>query len=334
MLNLITDPWIPVRTKSGERRVIAPWQMADTDIARSDWPRADLDLGCYELLIGLVYLADPPEDSEDWEDRRAPDPDRLRSRLAPLASAFELLGDGPRFMQEAGSRARRSPLDLLFIDSAACSTAKNNADLMVRRDRYGQADTALVAMALHTFQQHAPSGGAGNRTSMRGGGPMVTLVDPGRGLWDMIWANVPDGAPQGTDALPWMRPTRVSKTKGSETYPVDGNLAEAFFGMPRRLRLFCASDGSPDGRGPEALGHELHDLGTSPDPLLPPEGRCRAAAPPSPRRPFRLSSVAGDHDPGESNRISRGGPGAWTTGRNAEGTRRPASSSPDGPWTT
>ena len=76
---------------------------------------------------------------------------------------------------------------------------------------------------------------------------MVTLVDPGRGLWDMVWANVPDGAPQGTDVLPWMRPTRVSKAKGSETYPVGDNLAEAFFGMPRRLRLVCASDGRPAG---------------------------------------------------------------------------------------
>jgi CRISPR system Cascade subunit CasA len=244
-LNLIADAWIPVRTLSGGRRTIAPWEMADPEVARPDWPRADLDLGCHELLIGLVHLADPPEDAEEWEDRRSPDPDRLRDRLAPLAPAFELLGDGPRFMQEAGLDGEPGPLDMLFIDSAGASTAENNADLMVRRDRYGAADPALVAMALHTFQNHAPSGGAGNRTSMRGGGPLVTLIDPGRGpagdpsrsLWNRVWANAPCGAPQGADGLPWMRPPRLSKAEGSETTPEQGHPAEAFFGMPRRLRL-------------------------------------------------------------------------------------------------
>ena len=62
MLNLITDSWIPVRTKAGDRRTIAPWQMADPTIDRPDWPRADLNLGCYEFLTGLTFLADPPEE--------------------------------------------------------------------------------------------------------------------------------------------------------------------------------------------------------------------------------------------------------------------------------
>lgn len=32
MLNLIEDPWIPVRTANGSCRVIAPWQMAEADV--------------------------------------------------------------------------------------------------------------------------------------------------------------------------------------------------------------------------------------------------------------------------------------------------------------
>lgn len=244
-LNLISDPWIPVRCVDGSRRVIAPWQMAEAGVDAPDWPRPDLNIACFELLIGMVYLADPPTDIDDWDSRSAPDPARLRDRLAAFAPAFNLLGDGPLFLQDMEQLpGEPNPPDMLFIDSAGANTARNNADLMVHRNRYPALDPALAAMALYTFQAFAPSGGAGNRTSMRGGGPLVTLVDPGQGLWPLIWANVPYGQPAATASLPWMRATRASDN-GLETLPPEGALfgPEAFFGMPRRLRLMADADG-------------------------------------------------------------------------------------------
>jgi len=246
MLNLISDRWIPVRRKDGTRTLIAPWQMADDSLAFPDWPRPDLNIACLELLIGLVFLADPPADTMDWESRQSSDPDRLRARLAPFAPAFELMGDGPRFMQdreafESGLKDPNPP-DMLFIDSAGGQTVRNNADLMVKRGRYPVLEPALAAMALFTLQAHAPSGGKGNRTSMRGGGPMVTLVDSGDGLWPLVWANVPDGAPAEAMALPWMRPTRTSE-KGEQVFQHDVQSVEALFGMPRRLRLVARQGG-------------------------------------------------------------------------------------------
>jgi len=118
-LNLIEDAWIPVLTKSGTRRVIAVWEIADDEIERPDWPRADLNLACYELLIGLIFLADPPTDASDWRARRTPDPERLRDRLAPFAPAFNLTGEGALFLQdfETLDGAENAP-DMLFIDSA------------------------------------------------------------------------------------------------------------------------------------------------------------------------------------------------------------------------
>lgn len=244
-LNLISDPWIPVVCSDGARRIIAPWQMAEPGIIAPDWPRPDLNIACHELLIGLVYLADPPADIYDWKARRMPDPARLREKLAPFAPAFDLMGDGPRFLQDMDPlEGEPNPADMLFIDSAGANTARNNADLMVHRGRYPVLDPALAAMALYTFQAFAPSGGAGNRTSMRGGGPLVTLADPGGGLWPRIWANVPCGQAAAMPSLPWMRATRVSD-KGLETYPPEDALfgPEAFFGMPRRLRLVAGEGG-------------------------------------------------------------------------------------------
>lgn len=238
LLNLIEDAWIPVVCEDGARRVIAPWQMAESGVLRPDWPRPDLNIACYEFLIGLVFMADPPKDIVEW-DARKPDPERLKARLAPFAPAFNLLGDGPLFLQDmAKLSGEAGPVDMLFIDSSGANAAKNNADLMVGRCRYDGLDLPLAAMALYTFQAFAPAGGKGNRTSMRGGGPMVTLLDPGADLWSLIWVNMPNGTPARMGDLPWMRATRISDTD-LETLPPDNSVfgVEAFFGMPRRLRL-------------------------------------------------------------------------------------------------
>lgn len=237
-LNLINDPWIPVRCADGSQRIIAPWQMADDTIIAPGWPRPDLNIACLELLIGLVYLADPPENIEEWDSRLVPDPARLRDKLREYAPAFNLLGEGPLFLQDLDPlTGDANKPDMLFIDSAGANTARNNADLMVHRDRYLALDPALAAMALYTFQAFAPSGGAGNRTSMRGGGPLVTLVDPGQGLWPLVWANVPYGQPAAMQALPWMRATRVSD-KGQDTLPPD----EALFSVEAFLECHVVCD--------------------------------------------------------------------------------------------
>ena len=252
MLNLVSDPWIPVLRHSG-RDTIRPDQIAEPDVLRPDWPRPDLNLACFELLIGLVYLAHPPKGGDDRAN--PPDAATLRTAMKPLAPAFNLLGDGPRFLQDLEPlEGNGKPAEMLFIDSAGDITVKKNADLMVRRGRYQALPLPLAAMALYTLQAFAPAGGAGNRTSMRGGGPMVTLVKPAEeGLWPLVWANVPRGEPLEPDdleALPWMRATETSKPVGKKSrFTVPGSDSpskpdpEVFFGQPRRLRL-VARDGA------------------------------------------------------------------------------------------
>ncbi len=251
MLNLISDSWIPVIRRGG-RDTVRPDQIAEADVLRPDWPRPDLNLACLELLVGLTYLAHPPQGGDDRVS--PPDAAALRRSMQPLAPAFNLLGDGPRFLQDL------EPLDgkgnspgMLFIDSAGNNAAKKNSDLMVRRGRYDALPLPLAAIALYTLQAFAPTGGAGNRTSMRGGGPMVTLVKPAaEGLWPLVWANVPRGEPlrpEDLDALPWMRPTATSKPGGKKspiTVPESDSPSrpdpEVFFGQPRRLRLVAQDD--------------------------------------------------------------------------------------------
>ncbi len=250
-MNIISDPWIPVRRRSGLLDTIRPAGIADRDdpaIALM-WPRPDFNLACLELLIGLVYAALPPEDDDEYVDTVDDDLHTpLIERLQKFEPWFNLDGDGSRFMQDLEPlEGNPSGVDMLLLDSAGGQTGKNNADMMVRRDRFDKLGRSAATMALYTLQNFAPSGGAGNRTSMRGGGPLVTLVEPcaDATLWQVVYANTPSGQPVREDnvgqAFPWLVPTVNSKPKGSEIHaPVhpDGSPPwSAFFGMPRRLRL-------------------------------------------------------------------------------------------------
>jgi CRISPR system Cascade subunit CasA len=243
-LNLIHDAWIPVRRRDGTRVTIAPREIADPNITTIDWPRADFRLAQCEFLIGLLATACPPEDDDAWFTwwERPPTSDELRAAFAPYAAAFELDGDGARFMQDrdAALAGDIEVIEALLLDTPGDETVKKNRDLMVRPGRFRRFGRAAAAIALYTLQTHAPSGGRGYRTSLRDGGPLTTLVLPGgeQSLWRMLWANVPCGhsAPLSADVFPWLAPTRVSPN-GELTTPLDAHASQCWWGMPRRIRI-------------------------------------------------------------------------------------------------
>ena len=221
--NLLTDPFFPVVTSRGDRKWLS---YADLAVVDSDdypiefgWPRADFNIAAFEFAIGIATLAFRPLRRTDWitlwnSPPRAHD---VREALARFAHAFELNGDGPRFMQEFGGLdGGATPIEALLIDTPGANGQEKNADLLTHRARYPAFGLPAAAMALYTLQQFAPSGGAGNRTSMRGGGPLTTLVLPGteKGvrapIWRTILANVVEDSRNEIDdeelpkVLPWL----------------------------------------------------------------------------------------------------------------------------------
>ena len=86
-------------------------------------------------------------------------------------------------------------IELMFIDAGGMRTREKNADIAVSRGRYDSLPLGLGAMALYALQSWAPAGGPGQLTSLRGGGPLVTLAQPEEldrhGLWRTVWLNTP-----------------------------------------------------------------------------------------------------------------------------------------------
>ena len=264
VFNLIDEPWLPVRRRSGVVERIQPWRVneriAEDPFVFFAWPRPDFNGASHELLIGLLSTVVAPADDDEWEEwwRKPPKPEVLRQRFSTVAHAFALDGPGPRFLQDL------DPLDcadnkeaaMLLIDTPGAQTLRNNADLFVKRGAAPILSRAAAAMALFTLSSFSPSGGAGHRTSMRGGGPMTTLVLAehralGNTLWGRLWPNVESREQieaRSTEAaleddpgtiFPWLVPTRTSNPKagGRPTTPADVHPLQVYWGMPRRIRL-------------------------------------------------------------------------------------------------
>jgi CRISPR system Cascade subunit CasA len=261
--SLLDSSWLPVRRASGARACIRPAELTagieDDQIVAFDWPRADLDAGAREFLIGLLSTTCWRQIGNDWEDwwHEPPDTATLDACFVPFRDAFLLDGPGPRFLQDIEElKSDGIPIAGLLIDAPNASTLAQNKDLFNKRGMVSLIGRAAATISLFTLQAFAPQGGRGHRTSLRGGGPLGTFLTPDRSgtgrvasLWHQLWTNVfwnedewPDPTHQPERVFPWLVPTRVSD-KGQITTPKDVHPAQAYWGMPRRIRLdFQAND--------------------------------------------------------------------------------------------
>ncbi len=261
-MNLIEEAWIPVRLRGGAHVRIAPFQLTvgiESDpIVRIDSPRADFNGALLELLIGLLQTEVAPDDRSGWIDWKLnpPSPDELHDQMARAAPWFNLLGDGARFMQSLDVfDGQEKGIGDLIIGEPPFEMIKKNTDLFVKRGRVGGLCQCCTAAALYTANAYSPAAGRGHRTSLRGGGPVTTVIeaDPAteadsQTLWHLCWLNVLPrgrfeslvpgnrGLTTASSIYPWAGPTRTSEG-GESTTPEDMSPYHVFWGMPRRIRL-------------------------------------------------------------------------------------------------
>lgn len=232
---------MPWRRKSGGIEWGAPSQVTDRigddPIVGLASPRPDFDAAVTEFLIGLFSVALAPKDEAAWRKLwdAPPSPLDLEMALRRLPEAFFLDGDGPRAFQDLDALIESEPSGITAppIDAPGDNTTKFNKDLFVKRSESPMFGRPAAAMALIALQTYAPAGGQGNRTSMRGGGSLTTLVEPwadvaGEPVWRLLWANAETGdqlyerdrdtsrAWAARDLYPWLAPTRTSNPNKAE----------------------------------------------------------------------------------------------------------------------
>lgn len=254
-MNLLHHPWMPVRDAAGQRHWITPDQLSDPQWLAFDADRPDFNGALAQFAIGLLQTTTPVGNSLEWRGlfNAPPTADLLAQWFGPVAAAFELDGEGPRFMQDIGlgtDGVAVNDISGLLIDAPGENTVKKNIDHFVKRSRINALCPACAATALFTLQLNAPSGGNGHRTGLRGGGPLTTLVlaPAGGHLWHDLWMNVRDrpaflaqgGDADKTDAqrsFPWLGPITLLQAKTGELAQAQIHPSHLYWAMPRRIRL-------------------------------------------------------------------------------------------------
>jgi len=258
-MNLIFDAWIPIRRKNGEEARIAPWEVtashSDDPVVGLAAPRPDFNGALIQFLIGLFQITCAPDSPRAWRQwlHNPPAAAELQAKFEPIRYAFELDGEGPRFMQDrklgVEGVKEATPLGALLIDVPGENTIQRNTDHFVKRGVVEKLCSACTATALFSLQTNAPSGGQGHRTGLRGGGPLTTVI-LGDVLWQTIWHNILERATflthsgdptkaEPKDRFPWLASTRTSE-KGSateRTTALDVHPDQNFWAMPRRIFL-------------------------------------------------------------------------------------------------
>lgn len=262
--NLIEKQWIPVLRRDGTPDWIAPYEVtkdfADNPVVSLNAPRPDFNGALIQFLIGLVQTVAAPQSGTEWKKKLAepPSPEELLEKFTTIRHAFQLGGDGPRFMQDFENfTAVDGGVSGLLIETPGQNALVNNTDHFIKRNIVDGLCPVCCASALFAFQTNSPSGGPGYMTSLRGGGPLTTLVvgDKQHGtLWQLIYLNVLEHSKftnicgnsalsEGKYLFPWLGETKKGKRKkgetfyGEDTVPEDAHTAAMFWAMPRRIRL-------------------------------------------------------------------------------------------------
>ena len=254
-MNLLSDPWMPIRRRSGKQERIKPMQITE------DWdadpvmefvsPRPDFNAALMQFLLGLLQPLELLQKDRDRKKLLATplSPQELQKAWAAWVPSFNLDGAGPRFMQEQGLDAW-TEIGVLLLDEPGEQTKKLNKDLFIKRDRVQGLCFSCAAQALFAMQTNAPAGGAGYRTGLRGGGPLTLLwqLQGEKGvlpLWQQLAANLilaPEFYPHAPlrtsttprDLFPWLAAPGSQGKQAADITLEMVHPAQVYWAMPRR----------------------------------------------------------------------------------------------------
>lgn len=251
-MNLLNDPWIPVRDEGGMgtfRLLTYQQLLCEAGNWRVSIPRDDMELACVQLLVCMTQVMFLPEDNETLRERIAKP---LSSRefsagVQPCEDWFDLDHPTQPFMQSRGVKAAEcKPIQKLLI---GLPEGNNHAFFNEVGEVHSLGGT-MAAIALFNQASNTPSFGGGFKGSLRGAAPITTLVS-GQNLRETVWRNVlkrscveerqiaMHGFEQ--DQPTWVRPIQ----KDEIIYWNEIGLVRGLFWQPARVELVQAERSVP-----------------------------------------------------------------------------------------
>jgi len=190
-MNLLKDPWIPVRADGGTGAFhLLTYQqlLCESGNWRVSLPRDDLELACVQLLVCMTQVMFLPEDNAALRARitKPLSPEGFDAGVQPYKDWFDLDHPTQPFMQSRSVKAvEDTPIQKLLIGLPE----GNNHAFFNEAGEVRHLGGTLAAIALFNQASNCPSFGGGFKGSLRGGAPITTLVY-GKDLRETIWRNV------------------------------------------------------------------------------------------------------------------------------------------------
>lgn len=247
-MNLLEDPWIPVRANGGTGafRLLTYRELL---CEPGDWqvslPRDDLELACLQLLVCMTQVMFLPEDDRALRARidTPLTPEEYDAGIAPCHDWFDLDHPTQPFMQSRGVKVD-TPIQKIMIGLPA----GNNHAFFNEVGEVKKLSGPVAAIALFNQASNANSMGGGFKGNLRGGtNPYLTPVNifvAAQNLRITVWKNVltlprvqarlPGWNPwKGNDVPTWVKPIDANKTIHWDTI----GLVRGLFWQPARLVL-------------------------------------------------------------------------------------------------
>lgn len=191
-MNLLEDPWIPVRADHGRGAFQLLTYRALLCEPGQHWqislPRDDLELACLQLLVCMTQVMFLPNDDPTLRQRLAHPltSAEFDSGIAPFADWFDLDHPTQPFMQAHDVNAEKiTPIQKLLVGLPE----GNNHAFFNEAGEVTHLSAGIAAIALFNQASNSPNWSGKYKGGLRGGGPITTLVFDAD-LRHMVWRNV------------------------------------------------------------------------------------------------------------------------------------------------
>jgi len=250
-MNLLKDNWIPVRD-GADLRQISYKEMLCTEQPKLQvaLPRDDLEMACIQMLAAMTQVIFMPTGKKELRERsiKPVSEQEYDRKVEKYIEWFDLDHEKWPFMQIRGVEGEWTSIQKLMIGMPEITSKSASAHAFFNEPTEIRAVSAgITAIAMFNQAANSPSFGGGFKGSLRGAGPISTIV-LGTNMRNSVWANVLSEN-KVKELIPWYdttndndKPVWVVPIPKSDIQPYSIGLLRGLFWQPVHIELEKANE--------------------------------------------------------------------------------------------